>query len=172
MQPVVGYHPGMQRNRMIRACAHRFACVGVALWALAVAAPVAQGQQIATTGEAAANREVPEPAALRANWWDYVASAGPGLPERLAALLDHAGAAAALLPPQLESRAAPSLERLRISLSALPAMLAARPAAPPPRRRRRTRTPPAPYSNSIAARGTCNSISTSGTARPPWRSAR
>lgn len=73
---------------------------------------------------------VPDPAALNASWWDYLAPSQAGLPDRIAALLASAARAADRLPASQAADGAAALERLRIGLKTLPAMLAVRPAAP------------------------------------------
>jgi len=79
---------------------------------------------------APAEMPVPDPAALNPGWWDYLAPSQPGIEERIKALLGSAEKAASRLPPDQAGAAGQALARLRISLSALPAMLAARPAVP------------------------------------------
>jgi small-conductance mechanosensitive channel len=95
----------------------------------------------AGTATEAAQPAVPDPAKLKSGWWDYVQPAQDGAKERTAALLDSARQAAAALPPERTEQAAQSLERLRIGLSALPAMVRAEPLAAPPLQLAETYTP-------------------------------
>ncbi len=83
-------------------------------------------------GTAARSLPVPDPAMLRPGWWDYLAPGTPDLGARIASLLAGASASAGKLAGESAISAAPALERLRISLHALPAMLAATPATLPP----------------------------------------
>lgn len=75
---------------------------------------------------------VPEPGNLRPNWWEYLATGTPGLQARAAALLQRATDAVSGLPAERAAQAAQSLERLRVGLTALPAMLEAKPPAREP----------------------------------------
>ncbi len=81
---------------------------------------------------APARQAIPDPTALRSGWWDFVAPSEPGLDERIRTLLGVAGEATSRLRPDEAGPARQALQRLRVSLTALPAMLAARPALPAP----------------------------------------
>lgn len=97
----------------------------------AVATASAQIAGIPALEKAAGNDApltVPDPAALQANWWDYVAPEKDGAQDRISALLAQAGNARTGLSAGELDTANRSLERLRISLSALPAMTQAQPA--------------------------------------------
>ena len=95
---------------------------------------VAQGFGLLRNSNAdqpAAALAVPDPAALKPGWWNYLAPQEPGIEARIEALLAQASQGAMQLPPAQATPAAQAVERLRISLSALPAMLAAQPAVLP-----------------------------------------
>lgn len=110
----------------------------VAVWLLLMATAGLPGSPLAQPvslprpdGAAAQSPVVPDPAALTAGWWDYLDSAGPELDARIANVLRRAEESAAGLPPEQAGEAGQSLERLRISLEALPGLLALQPAVPP-----------------------------------------
>ena len=97
-------------------------------------APHLRGQPTRPADSSASSQPVPDPAALGASWWDYLATAQPGLPTRIDAILASASRAVTGLPPAQAAEAGPALEQLRVSLKTLPSILAARsttPAAPP-----------------------------------------
>ena len=137
--PMLGYHPCMHAPSSARAGARRrksLAPGALAVLALLAAAGTAAPAPLPTLQpkpvQSPSARPVPDPAALRSGWWDYVAPSDPGVRERLDALLGSASDAAARLPPDEAEPAGQALQRLRISLTALPGMLAARPVVPPP----------------------------------------
>jgi small-conductance mechanosensitive channel len=115
---------------------HRAALL-IASCALAAVAPAPSahaqlpGGVLSKGAATPAERPVPQVGALQSGWWDYLAPAEPGFGERAARLLARAGESAAQLPAADADRATRALERLRISLDALPDMIAAAPASPP-----------------------------------------
>jgi small-conductance mechanosensitive channel len=107
---------------------------GLALLALAT---VASAQIAGLPGLKGANASgqppaVPDPAALQASWWDYVAPEDDGAEDRIKALLDRANEAAERLTADQKPTADRSIERLRVSLPALPTMIRMQPASYPP----------------------------------------
>lgn len=94
---------------------------------IATATALAQQPPSGQPASLATSATVPEAGKLSANWWDYLALGEAGAQERIEALLGRARQAAAALPPELSEDAAQSLERLRVGLDALPAMLAVKP---------------------------------------------
>jgi len=102
--------------------------------ALLAAAPASHAQVPglkAPQAAAPAPRAVPDVTALQSGWWDYLAPTEPGYAGRAMALLARAGEAASHLPAERAAQATGDLERLRISLDALPDMVAAVPAEAP-----------------------------------------
>ena len=130
----VGYHVLVSGALVPRSMKYR-RHVGRGAVALSLAAAVltmgmaaAQTPGLGKTAPPAPQPEpIPDPGSLRANWWEYLAPAAPGLKERIDALLQRAGEAAARLPPELAQDARQSLDRLRVGLTALPPMLTAQP---------------------------------------------
>jgi small-conductance mechanosensitive channel len=107
---------------------------GLALLALATVASAQITSLPGLKGATAAGQPaaVPEPAALQASWWDFVAPEADDADDRIEALLERANESAARLAADQKPAADRSIERLRISLSALPAMLRMQPASYPP----------------------------------------
>lgn len=125
MSPCVAYRPA----RLLPGLA---CCAVLATVALAAGTAAAQGIGIGKPAAATKTVAVPDPGSLNPNWWAYLATGEPGLTDRVGAVLDRAAEAVTGLPAEINGDASQSLERLRVGLTALPEMLAARPMAREP----------------------------------------
>lgn len=136
---------------MIRPHPNRRAAALLVFGSLFAAASSAQGLVLPGAGRAPdtapAQLPVPDPATLKPGWWEYLAPEKPDPGARVAALLARATSSSATLSGADAASAANALERLRISLDALPAMLAATPASPAPL------PPPAAHYTTLALLG-------------------
>ncbi len=89
-------------------------------WAARAASPLQFLDAGKETKAESAPATLPEPAALGANWWDYFATTGDELSQRVGKFMTRLDGLQAELPPDTLEAARPYMERLRTSLKALP----------------------------------------------------